>query len=258
MKKLRRKSSKCKVEWRQPTCEKTRRPRSLRANPFDQQGKSPSSSLPELSQHQVASLMRKKRRSGWRSRVLLARLSRKQNLPTPEKSRGTLCGTRIVETSSSVLETFQLPSMLLLLQVWIHRSLSVIWLSVSKKCKGAFFHSNVLSKVALDSSNGVLFSNRAACHLKLGDSHACAEDCTKALALLTPPVPANLKSRVNALTRRATALVSLGDQLSALHDFQAALRLDPSNAAVESDIATLKSRFPELEANSHLHSSSFE
>eukprot|EP00042_Codosiga_hollandica_P033100 m.217270 g.217270 ORF g.217270 m.217270 type:complete len:163 (+) comp54106_c0_seq9:779-1267(+) len=122
--------------------------------------------------------------------------------------------SNLCPASSSVLETFQLPSMLLLLQVWIHRSLSVIWLSVSKKCKGAFFHSNVLSKVALDSSNGVLFSNRAACHLKLGDSHACAEDCTKALALLTPPVPANLKSRVNALTRRATALVSLGDQLS--------------------------------------------
>eukprot|EP00042_Codosiga_hollandica_P033089 m.217330 g.217330 ORF g.217330 m.217330 type:complete len:249 (+) comp54106_c0_seq17:460-1206(+) len=248
MKKLRRKSSKCKVEWRQPTCEKTRRPRSLRANPFDQQGKSPSSSLPELSQHQVASLMRKKRRSGWRSRVLLARLSRKQNLPTPEKSRGTLCGTRIVESKPSRSRL-----------VHVRRA-------HLKPLPSEFFSSGNIpaainaftAAIALDSSNGVLFSNRAACHLKLGDSHACAEDCTKALALLTPPVPANLKSRVNALTRRATALVSLGDQLSALHDFQAALRLDPSNAAVESDIATLKSRFPELEANSHLHSSSFE
>eukprot|EP00050_Salpingoeca_kvevrii_P001570 m.173196 g.173196 ORF g.173196 m.173196 type:complete len:75 (+) comp10406_c0_seq10:991-1215(+) len=43
--------------------------------------------------------------------------------------------------------------------------------------------------VALDPSMAALYSNRAACHLKLNDPHACAQDCSK----VTAPTPANLQ-----------------------------------------------------------------
>ena len=65
--------------------------------------------------------------------------------------------------------------------------------------------------------------------------YACAADCTKALTLLTPPVPDNASSRLKTLARRATALAALEDYQSALEDLEQALRIDPDNEALIKD-----------------------
>ena len=54
-----------------------------------------------------------------------------------------------------------------------------------------------------------LYLNRSAAHLALKNYQRCAEDCTKALELLQPPLDANLKPRVQCLARRGAALSQL-------------------------------------------------
>ncbi|GFR58882.1 dyslexia susceptibility 1 candidate gene 1 protein homolog [Elysia marginata] len=54
-----------------------------------------------------------------------------------------------------------------------------------------------------------LYSNRAACHLKLRNFFKCIEDCSKAMDLLFPAVPQNASSRCKALVRRGTAFCEL-------------------------------------------------
>ena len=53
-----------------------------------------------------------------------------------------------------------------------------------------------------------LFNNRAACHLRLRNLHKALEDASRALDLLTPPVPQNAADRKLALTRRGAAYCS--------------------------------------------------
>ena len=50
----------------------------------------------------------------------------------------------------------------------------------------------------MDPKMAVLYSNRAACHLRVNDFYAAASDCSKALILLTPPVDENKRSRLIA------------------------------------------------------------
>uniref|UniRef100_A0A672RUW8 Tetratricopeptide repeat domain 28 n=1 Tax=Sinocyclocheilus grahami TaxID=75366 RepID=A0A672RUW8_SINGR len=54
-----------------------------------------------------------------------------------------------------------------------------------------------------------LFSNRAACHLKLRNLHKAIEDSSQALELLTPAVAANAPARLKAHVRRGTAFCEL-------------------------------------------------
>eukprot|EP00041_Stephanoeca_diplocostata_P017905 m.369591 g.369591 ORF g.369591 m.369591 type:complete len:373 (+) comp20853_c0_seq3:282-1400(+) len=96
--------------------------------------------------------------------------------------------------------------------------------------------------VHLDPNMAALYSNRAACHLKLKDWHAAANDASKALSILTPPVDANKRSRLIALSRRAAALVGVEDTKSALLDLTQALSLDPSNVGIQADIARLQGK----------------
>ncbi|XP_077446790.1 sperm-associated antigen 1A-like isoform X2 [Stigmatopora argus] len=64
----------------------------------------------------------------------------------------------------------------------------------------------------------ILYSNRAACHLKVGNSPDCIEDCTKALELQ----PFSLK----ALLRRAAAYESLERYRKAYVDYKTVLQID--------------------------------
>ncbi|KAF4071861.1 hypothetical protein AMELA_G00267760 [Ameiurus melas] len=80
-----------------------------------------------------------------------------------------------------------------------------------------------------------LFSNRAACHLKLRNLHKAIRDSSQALELLTPAVSANAAARVKAHVRRGTAFCQLELYVEGLQDYQAALRIDPHNQALQAD-----------------------
>ncbi|KFP44452.1 Dyslexia susceptibility 1 candidate 1, partial [Chlamydotis macqueenii] len=89
--------------------------------------------------------------------------------------------------------------------------------------------------VRLNSKLPLLYLNRAACHLKLRNLHKAIEDSSKALELLTPPVPDNENARVKAYVRRGTAFCQLELFTEGLQDYEAALAIDPKNKTVEKD-----------------------
>ncbi|XP_075288080.1 dynein axonemal assembly factor 4 isoform X2 [Opisthocomus hoazin] len=89
--------------------------------------------------------------------------------------------------------------------------------------------------VRLNNKLPLLYLNRAACHLKLRNLHKAVEDSSKALELLTPPVPDNENARVKAYVRRGTAFCQLELYAEGLQDYEAALKIDPTNKTIEKD-----------------------
>ncbi|XP_040895170.1 dynein assembly factor 4, axonemal [Toxotes jaculatrix] len=85
-----------------------------------------------------------------------------------------------------------------------------------------------------------LYSNRAACHLKLRNLHKAIEDSSQALDLLTPPVDANAAARARAFVRRGSAFCQLQLYAEGLQDYQAALKTDPHNEALQADIQRIR------------------
>ncbi|KAJ0029544.1 hypothetical protein NQD34_004541 [Periophthalmus magnuspinnatus] len=85
-----------------------------------------------------------------------------------------------------------------------------------------------------------LFSNRAACHLKLKNLHKAIEDSSEALELLTPAVPANAAARARAYVRRGTAFCQLQLYTEGLQEYQAALKIDPENAKLQADTQRIR------------------
>ncbi|KAM4554492.1 dynein axonemal assembly factor 4 [Fundulus diaphanus] len=85
-----------------------------------------------------------------------------------------------------------------------------------------------------------LYSNRAACHLKLRNLHKAIEDSSKALDLLTPAVPANAAARVRASVRRGSAFCQLQLYAEGLQDYEAALQIDPHNEALLEDARIIR------------------
>ncbi|NXV71977.1 DAAF4 factor, partial [Atlantisia rogersi] len=94
--------------------------------------------------------------------------------------------------------------------------------------------------VRLNNKLPILYLNRAACHLKLRNLHKAIEDCSKALELLTPPVPDNENARVKAYVRRGTAFCQLELYAEGLQDYEAALKIDPKNETVEKDAEKIR------------------
>lgn len=94
--------------------------------------------------------------------------------------------------------------------------------------------------VRLNNSLPLLYLNRAACHLKLQNLHKAIEDSSKALELLTPPVPDNEKARVKAHVRRGTAFCQLELYTEGLQDYEAALKIDPRNKSIEKDAEKIR------------------
>ncbi|NXR09619.1 DAAF4 factor, partial [Semnornis frantzii] len=86
----------------------------------------------------------------------------------------------------------------------------------------------------------LLYLNRAACHLKLRNLHKAIEDSCKALELLTPPVPDNNSARVKAYVRRGTAFCQLELYTEGLQDYEAALKINPKNEAIEKDAEKIR------------------
>lgn len=87
-----------------------------------------------------------------------------------------------------------------------------------------------------------LYLNRSAAQLALENYQRCAEDCSKALELLHPPVASNLKARVQALARRGAALSKLGFVREALGEFVAAVKLDPTDDLLRQDAEMLRAK----------------
>jgi dyslexia susceptibility 1 candidate gene 1 protein len=87
-----------------------------------------------------------------------------------------------------------------------------------------------------------LYLNRSAAHYALGNYQRCAEDCTKALELLHPPVEMNLKARKKAFARRGASLYQLGFLHEAYGEFVAAVKLDPEDETLRNDADLLKAK----------------
>ncbi|KAM9854717.1 dynein axonemal assembly factor 4 [Aulostomus maculatus] len=85
-----------------------------------------------------------------------------------------------------------------------------------------------------------LYSNRAACHLKLRNLHKAIEDSSEALDLLTPPVSANAAARARAHVRRGTAFCQLQLYTEGLQDYQAALKIDPDKEELQADTQRIR------------------
>ncbi|NXA49961.1 DAAF4 factor, partial [Nothocercus julius] len=94
--------------------------------------------------------------------------------------------------------------------------------------------------VRLNNKLPVLYLNRAACHLKLRNLHKAIEDSSKALELLTPPVPDNENARVKAHVRRGTAFCQLELYAEGLQDYEAALKINPKNSTIEKDAEKIR------------------
>ncbi|NXY50585.1 DAAF4 factor, partial [Ceuthmochares aereus] len=94
--------------------------------------------------------------------------------------------------------------------------------------------------VRLNNKLPLLYLNRAACHLKLRNLHKAIEDSSKALELLTPPVPDNENARVKAYVRRGTAFCQLELYMEGLQDYEAALKIDPKNKIIEEDAEKIR------------------
>ncbi|XP_075016217.1 dynein axonemal assembly factor 4 isoform X1 [Calonectris borealis] len=94
--------------------------------------------------------------------------------------------------------------------------------------------------VRLNNKLPLLYLNRAACHLKLRNLHKAIEDSSKALELLTPPVPDNENARVKAYVRRGTAFCQLELYTEGLQDYEAALKIDPKNKSIEKDAEKIR------------------
>ncbi|XP_044048311.1 dynein assembly factor 4, axonemal [Siniperca chuatsi] len=85
-----------------------------------------------------------------------------------------------------------------------------------------------------------LYSNRAACHLKLRNLHKAIEDSSQALDLLTPPVAANAAARARASVRRGSAFCQLQLYAEGLQDYQAALKILPDNEVLQADMQRIR------------------
>ncbi|NXK09170.1 DAAF4 factor, partial [Herpetotheres cachinnans] len=94
--------------------------------------------------------------------------------------------------------------------------------------------------VRLNNKLPLLYLNRAACHLKLRNLHKAIEDSSKALELLTPPVPDNENARVKAYVRRGTAFCQLQLYTEGLQDYEAALKIDPQNKTIGKDAEKIR------------------
>lgn len=90
-----------------------------------------------------------------------------------------------------------------------------------------------------------LYLNRSAAHFAQENFQRCAEDCTKALELLNPPVSSNLKARTQALARRGAALCKLGFIRQACDEFDMAMKLDPTNENLKQDAETILNLYRE-------------
>uniref|UniRef100_A0A1B6KSX5 Dynein axonemal assembly factor 4 n=1 Tax=Graphocephala atropunctata TaxID=36148 RepID=A0A1B6KSX5_9HEMI len=91
-----------------------------------------------------------------------------------------------------------------------------------------------------------LYAGRAKAHLALGNVGKAATDSSKALELLTPPVPQNAEARAQCLLSRGLALTGLNLQSEALGELQAAELLMPTCLDIKAAIEQLHKDLSEV------------
>lgn len=111
-----------------------------------------------------------------------------------------------------------------------------------RKCNYLAAISAYSTGIRLASKCYELYLNRSAAHFALGNYQRCAEDCTKALELLHPPVDLNLNARKQSFMRRGAALTKLGFLREAYGEFVAAIKLDPSDETLKNDADLLRAQ----------------
>ncbi|KAG7504535.1 dynein assembly factor 4, axonemal [Solea senegalensis] len=94
--------------------------------------------------------------------------------------------------------------------------------------------------IRLNRKMSAVFSNRAACHLKLGNLDKAIEDSSQALDLLTPHVAANAEARARAHVRRGAAFCELQLYVEGLWDYEAALKIYPDDESLQSDAQKIR------------------
>ena len=85
-----------------------------------------------------------------------------------------------------------------------------------------------------------LFSNRAACHLAMGNTELCVSDCCRALELYYPAVASNQLARAKVFARRGSAYANTGELQLALQDYEEAVRLMPGDEALRDNLSQLR------------------
>ena len=85
-----------------------------------------------------------------------------------------------------------------------------------------------------------LYSNRAACHLKLRNFFKALDDSSKAIDLLVPACEANAKDRTKAYLRRGAAFCELECYAEGLIEYEAALKCNPTNEQIYKDCQNLR------------------
>lgn len=111
-----------------------------------------------------------------------------------------------------------------------------------RKCNYLAAISAYSTGIRLASKCYELYLNRSAAHFALGNYQRCAEDCSKALELLHPPVELNLHARKQSFMRRGAALSKLGLLREAYGEFVAAIKLDPSDETLRNDADLLRAQ----------------
>lgn len=92
------------------------------------------------------------------------------------------------------------------------------------------------SALDADPSAAGCLSNRAACHLCLGQASKCVADCGAALQIFQK-LPETGPNQARALARRALAYRELGHYRSSLEDFLAALEFSPADHMLQEETA---------------------
>lgn len=105
--------------------------------------------------------------------------------------------------------------------------------------------------IDLDPQLPLIWANRAACQLKVGNHEACIEDCTQVLEMLEPATTsgrtfpgmdaqAMRNVTLKALARRGAARAQSSKLEEAVQDYTEALKLDPDNKALQAALDEIK------------------
>lgn len=88
-----------------------------------------------------------------------------------------------------------------------------------------------------------LYIARSAAHFEIGNLKRTIEDCSTAIEIMNPPVPANLENRIKCIARRGAALCKMGLQKEGIAELEAGLKLTPDKHPLKNDLVKIKMKF---------------